>query len=180
MAECLHCNVTLKREISTKGRKILYCSTECGWKFRGSKKPRVTEHECRNCGKVFPIYAGQNQKWLCSDDCRRERVSKITREWRERNPDRETLYRQRSKEKQLPDSNLLRFRRWNADAPSKCESCGEHRVLDIAHKPGYERNGQWRNSKNCKWPEMVWVLCPTCHALLDRMRYSPEELGLRV
>jgi len=25
---------------------------------------------------------------------------------------------------------------------------------------------------------MVWVLCPTCHALLDRMHYPPEELGL--
>jgi hypothetical protein len=29
-----------------------------------------------------------------------------------------------------------------------------------------------------RWPEKVWVLCPTCHRLLDRMNYSPSELGL--
>ena len=43
-----------------------------------------------------------------------------------------------------------------------------------------ERNGQWRNINNTQWPEQVWVLCPTCHALVDRMRYSPEELGLTI
>jgi hypothetical protein len=94
------------------------------------------------------------------------------------NPEKEPIYRKKTKAKQLPDSNLLRFRRHNPDAPKACESCGENRVLDIAHKPGHERNGAWRNSENCKWPEKVWVLCPTCHALLDRMNYAPEELGL--
>jgi hypothetical protein len=31
---------------------------------------------------------------------------------------------------------------------------------------------------NMQWPEMVWVLCPTCHRLLDRMHYPPTDLGL--
>jgi hypothetical protein len=90
----------------------------------------------------------------------------------------EAIYRARTKAKQLPDSNLIRFRRTNLDAPMACESCGETRVLDLAHKPEHRRNGEWRSVKNCSWPERVWVLCPTCHALLDRMNYSPEELGL--
>ena len=25
----------------------------------------------------------------------------------------------------------------------------------------------------------TWVLCPTCHRLLDRMNYTLEELGLK-
>ena len=158
-----------------------FCSQKCGAKWRWANRPNpVTEHICRTCGKTFPIRPDQNQKWTCSDECRRARVSKIVREWHIRNPDRQSIYRQRTKDKQLPESNLVRFRRSNPDAPMSCESCGEIRVLDVAHKPGYERNGQWRNSKNCKWPEMVWVLCPTCHALIDRMRYSPQELGLKL
>ena len=51
-------------------------------------------------------------------------------------------------------------------------------ALDVAHKPGHERVGAWRSAANCVWPTMVWVLCPTCHALLDRMHYPPEDLGL--
>lgn len=158
-----------------------FCSQKCGAAWRWANRPNpVTEHECRNCGGVFPITPRQNQKWTCSDACRRARVAKSVREWHKRNPERESLYRQRTKEKQPPDSNLTRFRRHNPDAPRSCESCGETRVLDVAHKPGCERNGQWRNSQNCKWPLMVWILCPTCHALLDRMRYPPDELGLKV
>ena len=156
-----------------------FCSQKCGASWRWANRPNpVSEHTCRNCGKVFPIRPDQNQKWTCSNECRRARVAKTVREWHLRNPERESVYRLRSKDKQLPDSNLTRFRRYNPEAPKSCESCGEIRVLDVAHKPGFERNGQWRNSKNCKWPEMVWVLCPTCHALLDRMRYPYSELGL--
>ena len=156
-----------------------FCSQKCGAAWRWKNRPNpVLEHTCRNCGKVFPIRPDQNQKWTCSDECRRARVAKTVRDWHLRNPERESVYRLRSKDKQLPDSNLTRFRRYNPEAPKSCESCGEIRVLDVAHKPGFERNGQWRNAKNCKWPEMVWVLCPTCHALLDRMRYPYTELGL--
>jgi hypothetical protein len=90
------------------------------------------------------------------------------------------MYRERTKAKRLPDSNLTRFRRANPNAPMACESCGEGRVLDVAHKPTCPRLGAWRSAKNCKWPDQVWVLCPTCHALLDRMHYLPEDLGLTV
>lgn len=156
-----------------------FCSGKCKARYR-KKNPVVFDgsHSCRMCGVSFPVLPGQNNKWLCSDECRKSSVAKCVRTFHERKPDRSSLYRQRTKEKQLPDSNLIRFRRHNPNAPMACESCGESRVLDVAHKPGSERNGQWRNSQNCKWPSMVWVLCPTCHALLDRMRYTPAELGL--
>jgi hypothetical protein len=92
----------------------------------------------------------------------------------------EAVYRARTREKKLPDSQNVRFYRLNPTAPKECENpaCKESRVLEIAHRPGHERLGQRRSSANMRWPEMVWVLCPTCHRLLDRMNYSPEDLGL--
>ena len=176
--KCTNCGI----DYETKHIKSLYCSQKCGHIYRQNIKPKDTDkhRECLVCGSHFFATPENNQKRMCSDECRRARVSKITREWHLRNPERESIYRERSKEKQLPDSNLIRFRRNNPNAPMSCESCGEERVLDLAHKPGQERNGAWRSVGNSKWPEMVWVLCPTCHALHDRMHYSPEELGLNL
>ncbi len=156
----------------------------CGWRC---KKVHAVKHGwsnaagyhiCRVCGNAFPIFLGQNNKWLCSGECRRESVARCVRNFHLRHGSRSQVYRARTKEKQLPDSNLIRFRRSNQNAPMRCESCGEKRVLDVAHKPGHQRSGAWRSAKNCKWPEMVWVLCPTCHSLIDRMHYPPQELGL--
>lgn len=174
---CLNCTC----EYETKHSKSVYCSQKCGAAYRWKITPKDTDkpRQCKVCGNEFFATPQNNQKRTCSDKCRRSRVAEITRTWHKRNPERETLYRQRTKAKKLPDSNLLRFRRRNPDAPMACESCGETRVLDLAHKPGFERNGAWRSAQNSKWPDHVWVLCPTCHALHDRMRYSPEELGLK-
>lgn len=177
MIDCKHCH----KLFHPRTKRSVFCSPKCAaaWRWKTRSNP-ITSHVCRNCRKTFPIRPDQSQKWTCSDECRRARVAKSVREWHLRNPERSSIYRMRTKAKQLPDSNLIRFRKTNPNAPKKCESCGEHRVLDVAHKPGHERNGAWRNSKNCAWPKQVWVLCPTCHALLDRMRYSPEELGLKL
>ena len=138
----------------------------------------ITQHACRICGTIFPITKEQHNKWLCSEVCRRASNAKSVRTFHLRKPHKEYEYRSRTKAKKLPDGNNVRFYRSNPTAPKSCESCGESRVLDVAHKPGHERIGAWRSSKNCKWPEMVWVLCPTCHALLDRMNYPPSDLGL--
>lgn len=174
--ECLHCQVVFEPK-----RPAKFCTQKCGAAYRWANRANpITQHICRHCGKAFPIQPNQNQKWTCSDECRRARVAKCVREWHKRNPARATLYRARTKAKQAPDSNLNRFRKVNPQAPMSCESCGERRVLDLAHKPGHERNGAWRSALNCKWPEKVWVLCPTCHALLDRMHYPPQELGLKI
>jgi len=87
-------------------------------------------------------------------------------------------YRQNWQAKVGTDSNMLRFRLRFPDAPTSCQSCGETRVLDIAHKPEFRRNGHWRSKENTTWPDKVWILCPTCHALLDRKGYEPSSLGL--
>lgn len=173
---CLNCG----KKWVTKFSGAKYCCQKCGSQHRWKISHKVTDNlrPCRNCGKLFSVTPIQNQKWLCSDECRKARNAKIIREWHTRNPERELIYRARTKEKQTPDSNIKRFYAWNPSAPRKCESCGESRVLEIAHKPGKERNGRGRCKENSHWPSHVWVLCPTCHRLLDRMRYPPSDLGL--
>lgn len=157
-----------------------YCSSRCKARYRKVTGPSdpISHHNCRICGTQFAIGPGQGNKWLCSNDCRKASVAKSVRTFHERRPQQEAIYRQRTRDKRLPDSNLVRFYRTNPDAPKACECCGETRVLDVAHRPDHPRLGAWRSSANCKWPEMVWVLCPTCHALLDRMNYHPCDLGL--
>lgn len=173
---CKQCGVLYE----PKRKTSLYCSQKCGAAFRWSQTEKDTTHprNCRECGKAFFASPDANQKRICSDECRKKRNSRKVREFHAANPDRENWYRARSKEKKLPDSNHVRFYRANPTAPKHCESCGESRVLEIAHKPNHERNGRGRSLSNCQWPTMVWVLCPTCHRLLDRMNYTPSELGL--
>jgi len=72
---------------------------------------------------------------------------------------------------------LERLWRKYPDLPRRCEACGEARVLDVAHRPGHERNGAWRTMEVME-PHMIWVLCPTCHALLDRLGFTAEQLGI--
>lgn len=173
---CIECGI----EMTGSHIHRKYCSNRCkgmNRKKTGPKHP-VSHHDCRICGKIFEIGPGQGNKWLCSAECRKASVAKSVRTFHDRRPQQEAIYRARAKEKRLPDSNLHRFYRTNPDAPRACESCGESRVLDVAHKPGFSRMGAWRSSANCQWPKMVWVLCPTCHALLDRMHYPPTDLGL--
>src|SRR4051794_34640146 len=110
---CVHCN-----SIFTTKRNGKFCSPKCGASYRWINRPNIIkEHECKECGNKFPIKPNQNQKWTCSDKCRRARIARITRTWHQRNPERESLYRQRTKSKQLPDSNLIRFRKNNKEAP---------------------------------------------------------------
>lgn len=174
---CVHCGVALPP--SHSHRK--YCSAKCKAAYRKTHGggSRSDGHICRVCGKHFPIGPGQHNKWLCSDECRRASNAKSVREFHSRRPMMEAIYRQRTKEKLPPDSQNQRFYRLNPNAPRACEACGEARVTEIAHRPGHERLGQRRSAVNMVWPDKVWVLCPTCHRLLDRMNYSPEELGLK-
>lgn len=174
--KCVECGV----EMTGSHIHRKYCSGRCKARHRKKNGPseKVTEHDCRMCGKTFPIGPGQGNKWLCSDDCRRASNAKSVRTFHERRPQQEAIYRARTKERHPPDNNVRRFYMWNPDAPRCCEGCGENRVLEVAHKPEFPRLGRGRSKANSQWPKMVWVLCPTCHRLLDRMGYSPEELGL--
>lgn len=174
---CVECGVALPG--SHIHRK--YCSARCKGRHRKKHGPPngVAFHNCRECGAQIPLAPGQGNKWICSDKCRRAATARSAREFHKRRPAQEAIYRARTKAKVPPDGALLRFYRWNPNAPRGCECCGEARVVEVAHKPEHARLGQRRSRANCQWPDMVWVLCPTCHRLLDRMNYSPAELGLK-
>jgi hypothetical protein len=158
-----------------------YCSILCKRRLCIDVKGRKLDQGrfCRQCGKkFFPSYVtGANQQH-CSPDCSKKSARESRSKFYQRNPDKSGKYYQKSRNKIGPDGNLKRFRRRFPNVPMICKSCGEVRVLDICHKPKFKRNGSWRSVKNTT-PDKVWILCPTCHALLDRMHYDPAELGLK-
>ena len=173
---CVECGVVMPG--SHLHRK--YCSSKCKfyWRKKNPCQKREDGHLCRQCGTLFPIGPHQHNKWLCSDECRKASNAQSVRTFHDRRPQMEAIYRARTKKKLPPDSQNRRFYLAYPNAPKACQGCGESRVVEIAHKPGFERLGQRRSRANMQWPEMVWVLCPTCHRLLDRMNYSPSELNL--
>lgn len=174
--KCIQCDTEMPPSNLTRK----YCSFRCKKAYLKVHGGSLAQgHECRQCGNLFAIGPGQGNKWLCSDACRRASNAASVRNFHERQPLAEAVYRAKTKAKSPPDSRNLRFYRSNPTAPRACQSCGEDRVTEVAHRPGHERLGSHRSSANTKWPEMVWVLCPTCHRLLDRMHYTPEELGLK-
>jgi hypothetical protein len=173
---CVRCN----KEMPGSHSHRMYCSGACKAAYRRANpnQSRDDGHNCRQCGTLFPIGPGQHNKWLCSDECRRASNAKSVRTFHDRRPMMEAIYRARTKDKLPPDTQNRRFYSLNPDAPRACEGCGEDRVIEIAHRPEHQRFGQRRSSANMRWPGMVWVLCPTCHRLLDRMHYPPKDLGL--
>lgn len=172
--QCRECGNNLESLHASKK----YCSMACKKRYLKRHGGSIDSgHNCRMCGTWFPLLPGQGNKWLCSDACRKASNAKSVREFHRRKPEAEKIYRRRTK-KRIQDSLSRRFYQWNPHAPKHCEACGEDRVLDVAHRPESPRLGERRSRSNCKWPEHVWVLCPTCHTLLDRIGYSPKELGL--
>lgn len=158
-----------------------WCSVECARKFRWqqTKAGGLTQRHCRQCGAHFEIASrGDANRWHCSPECSVQSARDSRSKFYERNPDRKAIYYARAAAKRGPDGNLIRFYQRHPDAPRACQSCGEKRVLDVAHKPEHRRYGAWRSKANTTL-DKVWILCPTCHALLDRMHYPPSDLGLR-
>lgn len=146
--------------------------------FSGDKQP-TRMRTCRQCEKPFGVFGRADaNRQHCSPACSIESARASRRKFYQANPSKLGEYRSASRKRIGPDGNLKRFYRRYPDAPRACQSCGERRVLDVAHKPGHERRGAWRSNKNTTI-DKVWILCPTCHALLDRMGYAPHELGLQ-
>ncbi len=176
--QCRNCEMPLPPSRSHR----IWCSGKCKARYRklhgGKTDDLLGGHHCRECDNWFAIEPGQGNKWLCSEDCRKTRNARSAREFHLRRPQAEAIYRARSKTRGSPDGRMVRFHRWHPEAPRACESCGDNRVLDVAHKPAHQRFGARQSKENCSWPQKVWVLCPTCHALLDRMNFTPQELGL--
>lgn len=113
----------------------------------------------------------------CSKKCRERNRRSYARQWNKNNPEKRDDYYRKAAAKFGVDKPLRRLWRAFPEMPHYCEGCGDDRVLDIAHKPHAKRNGARRTRKNTN-PDTVWVLCPTCHTLLDRKGWSPAEIGI--
>jgi len=170
----------LRRSVCSCTAWQKFCSDDCKAKFRWQQKKagKLSARHCRQCGERFEITSRSDaNRWHCSNACSVKSARESRSKFYAKNPTKLSEYRKKSRDKRGPDSNLKRFYARHPDAPRKCQSCGEDRVLDIAHKPEHQRNGAWRSSKNTTL-DKVWILCPTCHALLDRMHYDPADLRL--
>jgi predicted nucleic acid-binding Zn ribbon protein len=155
-----------------------YCHRNCKEKdFRKRNGLEASkEKHCKQCGIKFTVIKPGEQH--CSSECGTKSARQSRSKFFKKNPGIEKKYYQKTINKIGHRGNLDRFYVRHPDAPKACESCGENRVLDIAHKPEYKRNGQWRSVANTTI-EKVWILCPTCHALIDRKGYDPKQLGLK-
>jgi hypothetical protein len=171
------------RECSAEFRAIrpdkLYCSPRCvgraGRRRRGEQTDiTAAGRDCPRCGKHFGITPPSTNQRYCSVACAREATRELRRIWARRDPSRQRGY---NAHRPYRDTKLNRMRRRYPDIPTACESCGEDRILEIAHKPEFARNGAWALVSNTL-RHMFWVLCPTCHKLLDRGICNQVELGL--
>jgi hypothetical protein len=174
---CTDCGAPFQAQRPDK----LYCSPRCigraGRRRRGEQSDiTAAGRDCGVCGAHFEIPQPNSNQRYCSSVCSTAAAKEQRRAYHKRKPHIQKVYNSRRPYK---DVRIERLRRKYPDLPSACEACGEARVLEIAHRPGYERNGAWRLMSNCQ-RHMVWILCPTCHKLLDRGISSPGALGLAV
>ena len=173
---CTLCNKPFSAQRPDKKWCSSYCAQRAG-RIRRQEHKGTTEHGglCGRCGAHFEIVPPSTNRRYCSTACsvaaaRELRRLWARREYKKRRPNYEAKRKGR-------DTMLGRLGRRYADIPRACESCGEARVLEVAHRPTHKRNGAWRIAANLR-RHMFWVLCPTCHKLLDRGICTQEELGL--
>ena len=174
---CASCDATFL--CTRRGKK--YCSVPCRLREHALRHhPQGPQaRACRICGTNFVrVGRGQSNKQHCSAECATAAARKHRAQFARKRPERDATYRERQRSKKRRDTAMERLWRKHPEMPRACEACGESRVLDIAHRPEHQRRGAWRTMANTT-PEKIWVLCPTCHALLDRLGYSEEQLGLR-
>lgn len=174
---CQLCGVAFQAAKSNKK----WCSNRCAQRagrIRRNEDKGITEkgRNCAGCARHFPIIPPNTNQRYCSIECANKAARELRRQWATREyKKRRPLYEQKRKFKDVALNRLAR--RW-PEMPRSCQSCGEHRILEIAHKPEFKRNGAWRLASNTQG-HMVWILCPTCHKLIDRHICTPQELGLK-
>lgn len=167
-----HCLICGKKfEAKTAWHK--YCSRRCASKKqRNEKGYKLSDGRfCRQCGKKFIPSLEEQNRQHCSGECARLSAKASRQKFYINNPERVKEYR--SRQPQL--SKLDRLYKKYPELPIVCEFCGENRIVEIAHKPDYKRNGAWFRIKDTT-PKTIWILCPTCHNLLDKKGYTPEQL----
>jgi hypothetical protein len=159
-----------------------YCSRKCSSKvYREKKGIKLKDGRyCKQCGKKFyPNYKDGKNRQHCSDECSRKSArNSMSKYWSTNKSEKQKKQQKVYSKKNGKDSKMKRFLKRYPNAPKECQACGENRVLEICHKPEYRRQGAWRTVANTQL-HMVWILCPTCHSLLDRKGYALEEIGLK-
>lgn len=172
---CAHCSKPLAGPARKK-----WCSENCAAaaRYRAALK-RPAPRECRTCGTAFsPLGRAGANRQHCSLECSRQSATASRRAFHATNPKYSRRYYDRPRKTPRPQLRTLeRLWRKYPELPHACEGCGESRVLDVAHRPQHARQGAWRTMEVME-PHMIWVLCPTCHALLDRAGYSAAALGI--
>lgn len=139
---------------------------------------------CKGCGVKFEKKRKCVRQDYCSAECRdkarRERSRREVAKWRAQWPGLPPEPRKPRGRDPYGILYTAQFFREHQEVEKKCQArgCAEDRVLDIAHRPEFARKGMPMTRANTK-PWMVWVLCPTHHALLDRKVCTAGELGLR-
>ena len=174
---CIVCGVEFEARRANHTICSLYCQHR-KWKIGAGRMKLIDGRRCKQCGtRFYPSGSGENNKQHCSDSCAAKSARQSRSRFFDKNPQKMLQYHAAARQKHGPDANMKRFRARHPFAPSACQSCGESRVLDIAHKPEFRRNGSHRSAKNTTI-DRVWILCPTCHALIDRKGVDPASLGL--
>lgn len=174
-------NCGSKFDPGTSARR--YCKTQCrtqaSYKRSLRKRGRIFR-DCRSCGSSFELLPtmGRNTRY-CSDDCAFNGQRQNVRKFHGRNPGVRKDYNRNRSAKYGTDTVLNRALRKYPELPRCCEAsgCDESRVINIAHRPEHKRNGEWQSVGNSH-PSMIWILCPTHHALLDKGICTISELGL--
>lgn len=162
-------------------RDRLYCSVACSCKAsyrRRLRKPSILDvgRKCAWCKNRFrPEWPDCNRRY-CSTECARKAITASRRAFHRRNPRRQREYNSR---RPFKDAKLIRLRRKYPQLPTACQACGENRVVEVAHRPAFRHLGGVIGSNiKHRMPHMIWILCPTCHKLLDKGICTAEELHL--
>lgn len=179
---CPHC----EKAFSTWNKAAKYCSVRCRTDAATARRIREPTcwlnipMECGICNTKFfrTLNTGPNKKY-CSPECSIRARRSDHRRFMELAPGAMEAYNRQRAKNHGSGTLITRLRKRYPDLPKVCEtpSCSESRVLEIAHKPEHKRNGAWRTMD---WYErhMFWMLCPTCHAVLDLGIETPEQMGL--
>lgn len=172
---CIECKAKFRGR-----RDKQYCSFACQSRAGRLRRKEQTDEiragrDCKKCGSHFDIAWPDSNRRYCSDECARTAAKESRRAFHKRNPKAQKEYNSRNPFR--THGVVARLRRKFPDIPISCQSCGESRIVEFAHRPEYRRNGTFRKMENTK-PHMIWVLCPTCHKLLDRGICTQSDLGL--
>jgi uncharacterized protein YqcC (DUF446 family) len=180
---CAHCQVSFR----AWNKAQRYCGKRCRTDAETARRNRSAAGKWLREPKICPICnasffctkeTGPN-KVYCSPACTIEARARYHHWWKSSNPKAMTAYNRERTKRYGHDTLINRLHKRYQDLATACEArgCGESRVLEVAHKPEFKRNGAHRTLDKYE-RHMFWVLCPTCHRVLDREIETPEQMGL--